>query len=211
MPELLDLARDVARHRRRAVHRGEDAEIVARARLAVGAAKALEGRLALDRQDRRPAARPRRSRSRARNRCTTQLCSCTHWPGAIGFEAKPMIWPNLRIGSPTAIGAVAILWPRGDALDRDRRADRRVAGTDFVDGDHRHCLAHCRRRARGALMGSTVLAGPSGRNQLGSLARERFELPGRLGEMSRPSRRAPTRRRPQRSRRRSPSARRASG
>src|ERR1019366_5981973 len=52
----LDLARDVARHRRRAVHRGEDAEIVARARLAAGATEALEGRLAFDRKDRR---RPR--------------------------------------------------------------------------------------------------------------------------------------------------------
>ena len=24
-----------------------------------------------------------------------------------------MIWPNLRTGSPAAIGVIAILWPRG--------------------------------------------------------------------------------------------------
>jgi len=41
------------------------------------------------------------------------LCSCTHWPGAIGLEAKPMICPNLRTGSPAAMGAIAILCPRG--------------------------------------------------------------------------------------------------
>ena len=64
---LLDLARHIARHRRRTIHRGQDAEIVARSGLAAGAREALERRLALDRQDRFAAARPRRSRSRDRN------------------------------------------------------------------------------------------------------------------------------------------------
>ena len=50
-PALLDLARDQSRDRRRAVHRGQDAEIVAGAGLAVGAAIALERRLLLDRQN----------------------------------------------------------------------------------------------------------------------------------------------------------------
>ena len=40
----LDLAGDEARHRGRTVHRGENAQIVARTDLAVGAAVALEGR-----------------------------------------------------------------------------------------------------------------------------------------------------------------------
>ena len=47
---LFRLTRDQSRHCRRAVHRGEDAEIIARPRLAIGAAVAFEGRLLLDRQ-----------------------------------------------------------------------------------------------------------------------------------------------------------------
>ena len=47
----LDLLGDEAGDGGRAVHAGQDADIVARAGLAVGAAKTLEGRLFLDRQD----------------------------------------------------------------------------------------------------------------------------------------------------------------
>ena len=43
MPERVDRRRDEARDRGRAVHAGEDADVVARAGLAVGAAVALEG------------------------------------------------------------------------------------------------------------------------------------------------------------------------
>ena len=44
-----------------------------------------------------------------------------------------MIWPNLRIGSPVSMRAVAILWPRGTRSTARRRAGGRVAGSDFVD------------------------------------------------------------------------------
>ena len=37
------------------------------------------------------------------------MCS----PGAMSVVAKPMIWSNLRIGSPKGIGRVATLWPAG--------------------------------------------------------------------------------------------------
>ena len=42
-----------------------------------------------------------------------QLCSCTQSPAAIGWLAKPMIWPNFMTGSPAAIGFAASLWPNG--------------------------------------------------------------------------------------------------
>src|SRR5664280_1847631 len=108
---------------------------------------------------------------------------CTHWPGAIAVEAKPMIWPNLRNGSPSAIGPVAILWPLG------MRSTATGAPTGASPGQISSTATMtlscgCRRRARGALMASEVLAGPSGRNQLRSLARERLELPRRLSQMS---------------------------
>ena len=59
----------------RAVHAGEDADVVARAGLAVGAAVALEGGARLGRQQRLLALRPGRRRSRARSRRRSS-CAC---------------------------------------------------------------------------------------------------------------------------------------
>ena len=47
-----------------------------------------------------------------------------------------MIWPNLRIGAPVSIGAVAILWPLGTRADAAGPPDGRVADANLVDGDH---------------------------------------------------------------------------
>ena len=77
----VDLLGDEAGDRGRAVHAGEDADIVARADLAVAAAIALEGRRVPRPAARAPACAPRRRRSRGRNRGTPQLCSWTCSPG----------------------------------------------------------------------------------------------------------------------------------
>jgi hypothetical protein len=52
------------------------------------------------------------SKARSKSSRIATLCSCTQSPGAIGLEAKPMTWPNLRTGSPGPIAATASLWPR---------------------------------------------------------------------------------------------------
>ena len=143
---LLDLARDVARHRRRAIHRGEDAEIVARARLAAGATEALEGRLAFDRQDRR-----------GPSVLAEAVVAVEMADGAIVL-VHPLARRDRRRGEADDLAELAHrladrdrrggeLVAPGNALDRDRRADRRVAGTDFVDGDHHVVL---RMQAKGA-------------------------------------------------------------
>ena len=93
----LTSSRDEPGHRGRAVHAGQDAEIVAGADLAVGAAEALEGRAARSTgTDVAGIAALRELRSRGRTPCIAMpiLCSCTQSPGAMSWVAKPMIWPN---------------------------------------------------------------------------------------------------------------------
>ena len=73
------------------------------------------------------------------------MCS----PGWIGSVAKPMIWPNFLIGSPTAIAAVAILWPLGtreSAVTPSAVAPGRIGSMATT-----RLSAGCRRRTRGFL------------------------------------------------------------
>ena len=53
----------------------------------------------------------------------------------MGFAAKPMIWPNLRTGAPSAIGALAILWPRGTRSSR-HHALNEGARRNLIDRHH---------------------------------------------------------------------------
>ena len=81
---------DRARHRRRAVHRGQDADVVARRDAAVGADDAVEGRRR--RRRTRSACAPLAaaySRAKLEN---SRLWVWTCWPGAIACFALPMIW-----------------------------------------------------------------------------------------------------------------------
>ena len=147
----LDLVRDQARDRRRAVHRGQDREIVARADLAVGAAKALKGRLAPRRAGCSRGARPRRNDSRARIPSLRNCARAPIRPARSACEAKPMIWPNLRIGAPSSIGTTAILWPFGTRW----RALTPPAGSAPAEMSSTAMMTlseGSRRRARGVVM-----------------------------------------------------------
>ena len=63
-----------------------------------------------------------------------------------------MIWPNLRIGAPVSIGAVAILWPlgmRSTAAGREAGASPHgIPSTATIT-----LSSALRRKARGVLMG----------------------------------------------------------
>lgn len=45
---------------------------------------------------------------------------CTSSPMAMGWVAKPIIWLNLRMGWPCAMGLMASLWPAGMSDDAMR-------------------------------------------------------------------------------------------
>src|SRR6185437_10393916 len=109
--------------------------------------------------------------------CSTQLCSCTHSPGAMSLAAKPMIWPNLRIGWPEAIGLAAILWPRGTRSRALMPMGALPTGNSSTAISTLSCAL--RRRARGAVMSNSW----SRREKLGFLARERLESAGDGGDM----------------------------
>ena len=61
-----------------------------------------------------------------------------------------MIWPNLRIGSPSAIGATAILWPFGTRCSAVTPSGS-AALLDDVDGDDDIVGVALSRRVRGLL------------------------------------------------------------
>ena len=100
-----------------------------------------------------------------------------------------MIWPNLRTGSPTAIGAVAILWPlgmRSTAIGAPTGASPgRISSTATI-------TLSCAMQAQGARRAHRI-QNPRWRRQVenssGRSAREGLELLGRLREMIGPSRR----------------------
>ena len=108
-----DFACDEAGHGSRAIHAGEDREIIARADFAVRAPETLECRLFGDRQD--------LFSSRILGKAIIARKIMQHdvvfmQPLARRdrlVPAKPIVCPNLRIGSPSAIAAIAILCPRG--------------------------------------------------------------------------------------------------
>ena len=85
------------------------------------------------------------------------MCTCA--PGAMSSVAKPMIWPNLRIGWPLAIGSTAILWPR---MMRAAAVTPCTVtpGSTRVDGDD-HVVAALSRSVRGAFFsGLSCMAPP---------------------------------------------------
>ena len=128
----------------------------------------------------------------------TQLCSCTHSPGAIGFEAKPMIWPNLRIGSPARSCALRHLVAARNAFARGWR-DRRDAAGEFLDRDD-DIVFGVEAQARGESGHSAVPSGVHASMNSSGLARARIlEQRRRLRSYAPPSPREPVRGRPLRS------------
>ena len=98
-PERLTCLGDEFRDRRRAIHRGEDADIVARAGLAVRAHIALEGRAQLERQH-LVVLRAFGEAIVAREIVHRRHCArAPSRPARSASTAKPMIWPNFRTGS----------------------------------------------------------------------------------------------------------------
>ena len=151
MPERLTRLGDEFRHRGRAVHRGEDADVVARAGLAVRPHDSPRRSRAAPAAAPRRSWRLRRSDSRARNRASRHCARAPSRRARCGFDAKPMIWPNFGPARSRAIGAIAILWPRGmrsrapsgPPRSRPARSGRRR---------RRRCRRGERRMMRGAVM-----------------------------------------------------------
>ncbi len=77
-----------------------------------------------------------------------QLCSCTQSPAAIGWLAKPMIWPNFLTGSPTAIGLRRDLVAERDALAGDDALGRHGILLDPLAGDQDVVLGAEAKHAR---------------------------------------------------------------
>ena len=142
-----------------------------------------------------------------------QLCSCTHSPAAIGFEAKPMICPNFRIGASDANWSHGHLVPSGDTLPRRRLRLRAVAPGGNSSTAMTTLSDALSRRARGVVMASFPASAPIplGREHFGSLASNRLQEVAGYAEVTlhRLARRVPGRR--ARLRRRSLHARKAPG
>ena len=98
--------------RSRAVHGGENADIISRAGFSVWPQITVESRAQLRRQDLIVSCGLGKSVV-AGEVMQADVCSCTQSPGEIGFDAKPIVWPYFRTGSPSRMPATAILWPRG--------------------------------------------------------------------------------------------------
>ena len=168
----------------RAVHAGEDADVVARRHAPVGAADALEGRGHGRRA--RSASRRRHRRSRGRSRPCAQLWVCTQSPGAIGVggeaddlavaadRPRPARWPR-----------VATLWPGGmrsrAATPSARPACRAAGATRAITTPS----SGCRRMTGGWVMASMMSRLPPVRPSVARQAgRGRMAGPARNARLS---------------------------
>ena len=181
-----DLLRDQPRDRRRAIHRGQDREIVARADLAVGARESPERSAAPRRARSSRGARPRRNDSRARTPSPRNCARAPSRPAAIGLRGEADDLPEfahrrarLDRAQPPSCG------PSGRARERLHAFRRRRAGGDLVDRDDDvvgRVEAQSARRLHD--VPSMLILGCLWRKELGLLARKRFETARRLCEVA---------------------------
>ena len=106
-PGLLGRLGDMPGDRRRTVHAGEDADIVAHAGASVLAAIAAKAaRLLVAPPEAAPPRRPAAPTSPDCARAHARRRGSAAWP-------TPITWPYLRTALPGAIVAMATLWPNG--------------------------------------------------------------------------------------------------
>ena len=149
-----------ARHRGRAVHAGAGCRCSCACRPCRWRGGSLRRWRALGRQQDLLARILRRRHSRARTRQTSS-CACAHGsPGAMSSVAKPMIWPNFRIGWPLAIVLRRHLVAAHDARRRRHDALHGDARLDAVDRDD-HVVARIEAQRARRLLLRLVLHGIS--------------------------------------------------
>ena len=145
----LDLARDEARRPRPSSSPRSGCRCSCACRSCRSAARSPRRSRAAPAAAPRRSARPRRSDSRARSRAGRHCARAPSRRARSACVAKPMIWPNLRTGSPSRDRRDRHLVPAHHARARRDAGGRRAFG-DRIDRDHDIVVRRQADGARGA-------------------------------------------------------------